>query len=207
VLVDDNAVRAMMTASWLEQMGLHEAVVLERALLDSTLLRGPQGGNALGLDELRTPFIDAPALAERMAGGGVAVVDVERSLAFRRGHLPGARHAVRGHLELRAQALPAHELLVLTSADGMLARYCVEEAAALGPAEVRVLEGGTAAWAEAGLPLEAGSEGLEDEPVDAFLRPYDRDRGVEEAMQSYLDWEIALLERLDKDGTLRFRTA
>ena len=40
-----------------------------------------------------------------------------------------------------------------------------------------------------------------------FLRPYDRDRSVEEAMQSYLDWEIALMDKLDKDGTVAFKTA
>ncbi len=58
-----------------------------------------------------------------------------------------------------------------------------------------------------GLSLVAGDDGLEDDPADAFLRPYDRDKSVEEAMQSYLDWEIALMDKLDKDGTVAFKTA
>jgi len=32
-------------------------------------------------------------------------------------------------------------------------------------------------------------------------------KSVEEAMQSYLDWEIALMDKLDKDGTVAFKTA
>ncbi len=207
VLIDDNGVRATMTASWLNQLGLHEAVVLERGLMDSTLLRGPQPDNALGLDELDVPAIDAAALEERMRAGRVAVVDLERSLDFRRGHIAGALHAVRGRLRERAGDLPEHELLVVTSGDGLLARFAFDEAAQITSAQVAVLDGGNAAWQAAGHTLAEGSAGLEEDPCDAFLRPYDRDRSVEEAMQSYLDWEIALIDKLEKDGTLQFRTA
>jgi rhodanese-related sulfurtransferase len=207
VLIDDNAVRATMTASWLNQMGLHEALVLERALLDATLLRGPQPYNALGIDALRGAGIDAATLAGRIAGGKVALLDLQRSVDFRNGHIAGALHAVRGRLHERAADLPPHELLVLSSGDGLLARYAFDEATRITDAEVAVLQGGNAAWQAAGHLLVGGNDGLEDAPVDTFLRPYDRDRSVEEAMQSYLDWEIALLDRLEHDGTLRFRTA
>jgi rhodanese-related sulfurtransferase len=207
VLVDDNTIRAIMTASWINQLGLHDAVVLERGLLDATLLRGVQPSNALGLDDLHINTTDPLTLSQHIRAGTAAVVDVERSLAFRRGHIPGAVHAVRGHLHERLDALPGHECLALTSSEGMLARYCVEEAAALTDADVVVLDGGNQAWTDAGLALEQGSEGLEASPTDAFLRPYDNDRSVEEAMQSYLDWEIALLDKMDVDGTVAFRTA
>jgi hypothetical protein len=69
-----------------------------------------------------------------------------------------------------------------------------------------VLDGGNAAWRDAGLPLVAGDDGLEAEPVDAFLRAYDCTTNVEQAMQAYLDWEVDLIHRLDKDGTLPFRS-
>ena len=207
VLVDDNTVRAVMTASWINQLGLHDAVVLDRGLLDATLLRGTQPYNALGLDDLNVETIDALSLSQHIREGTTAVIDVERSLAFRRGHIPGAVHAVRGHLHERMDALPAHDCLALTSSDGMLAQYCVAEASQLSDADVVALEGGNNAWTDAGLALEQGSEGLEDSPNDAFLRPYDNDRSVEEAMQSYLDWEIALLDKMDTDGTVAFRTA
>ena len=207
VLIDDNTVRATMTASWLNQMGLHKAVVLERALHDATLLRGSRPDNVLGIEALRDVPIDASALAEQISTGKVAIVDLQRSLQFRKRHIEGAWHAVRGRLHERIGALPAHELLVLTCEDGLLARYAFDEATRLTRAEVAVLQGGNAGWQAAGYPLVSSSDGLEEAPVDAFLRPFDRDKSVEEAMQSYLDWEIALLDRLEQDGTLRFRTA
>ena len=40
VLIDDDGVRAIMTASWLNQLGLHDAVVLERGLLDAHAAAG-----------------------------------------------------------------------------------------------------------------------------------------------------------------------
>ena len=207
VLIDDNGVRATMAASWLAQLGLHDVVVLDRGLLDSTLVRGTQPPNVLGFDALNAPRIDAADLVARVAAGRVAVLDVERSLEFKRGHIAGAVHGVRGLLRKRVDSLPEHDLLVLTSADGLLALLAFDEARELGDAEVAVLDGGTAAWQAAGQPLAAGSDGLEEQPADAFLRPYDRDRGVEEAMQSYLDWEIALIDQMERDGTLCFRTA
>ena len=40
--------------------------------------------------------------------------------------------------------------------------------------------------------------------VDFYLRPYDRNSGVEEAMQAYLSWEIDLVHEIERDGTVRF---
>ena len=102
---------------------------------------------------------------------------------------------MRGHLRRAPDALPAHDLLALTSATACWPATAWRKRAELGGADVVVLEGGNQAWTDAGLALEAGNDGLEASPVDAFLRPYDNDRSVEEAMQSYLDWEIALLEQ------------
>ena len=83
---------------------------------------------------------------------------------YRAGHIAGARHGVRTRLAALIPSLPAHEMLVLTSDDGLLARYAVAEAEALTDAEVMVLAGGNAAWRAAGLPLVAGEDGLEAEP-------------------------------------------
>ena len=41
-------------------------------------------------------------------------------------------------------------------------------------------------------------------PIDFYLRPYDRNSGVEEAMQAYLSWEIDLVHEIERDGTVRF---
>ena len=50
VLVDDDGVRATMTASWLEQMGGREVAVLENALASRELEQGPEPG-ALSADK------------------------------------------------------------------------------------------------------------------------------------------------------------
>jgi rhodanese-related sulfurtransferase len=204
VLVDDG-VRAPMTASWLAQMGLHEVVLLEGEL-DGDLETGRPPERALGLDALEGLRIAPRALQQSLQEGRTQVLDLTRSVAYRAGHIAGARHGVRTALAGPIASLPAHDLLVLTSEDGLLARYAVAEAAALTTAPVAVLEGGNAAWREAGLPLAAGEDGLEESPIDAFLRAYDCTTNVEQAMQAYLDWEVDLVHRLEQDGTLPFRS-
>jgi rhodanese-related sulfurtransferase len=208
VLVDDDGVRATMTASWLKQMALHEVAVLEgglRAGSGTDLETGPGPERALGFSALHYREIAPAALRDALAAGRTQLVDLTRSVAFRAGHIAGARHAVRTRLAALIPNLPAHDLLVLTSDDGLLARYAVAEAMPLTDAEVVVLAGGNEAWQWAGLPLVAGEDGLETEPVDAHLRAYDCTTNVEEAMQAYLDWEVDLINRLDEDGTLPFR--
>jgi len=37
-----------------------------------------------------------------------------------------------------------------------------------------------------------------------YLRPYDRNSGVEAAMQAYLTWEIDLVGEIVRDGTAGF---
>jgi rhodanese-related sulfurtransferase len=206
VLVDDG-VRAPMTASWLKQMGLHEVALLEGGLsgvADLETGRAPQ--RALGLDALDYRKMAPGVLQQALQEGRTRLLDLTRSVAYRAGHIAGAHHGVRTALAGPIASLPPHDLLVLTSEDGLLACYAVAEAAALTPAAVVVLDGGNAAWRDAGLPLVAGEDGLEEAPVDAFLRAYDCTTNVEQAMQAYLDWEVDLLGRLDEDGTLPFRS-
>jgi rhodanese-related sulfurtransferase len=208
VLVDDDDVRAAMTASWLKQMGLHEVAVL-RGGVPGGAVAGLESGagpeRALGLADLRYREIAPQALQAALANGRTQLVDLTRSVAYRAGHIAGARHGVRTRLAALIPSLPAHDLLALTSEDGLLACFAAAEAEALSDAEVQVLAGGNAAWRAAGLPLVAGEEGLEADPVDAHLRAYDCTSNVEEAMQAYLNWEVDLINRLDEDGTLPFR--
>ena len=94
---------------------------------------------------------------------------------------------------------------MLTSPDGMLARLAVEESRGLTPGDVSSLEGGTAAWHAFGRPLVKDRTQPADEAcVDFYLRPYDRNSGVGEAMKAYLSWEIDLVKEIDRDGTVRF---
>ena len=106
---------------------------------------------------------------------------------FRDGHIPGALWGVRTRLEALRDQLAVARLVVLTSPDGALARLAVAEAKALTHAPVRVLEGGTAAWVRAAHRLQRDRTNPPDDAcIDVYLRPYDRNSGIEDAMQAYL---------------------
>jgi hypothetical protein len=75
----------------------------------------------------------------------------------------------------------------------------------LATAPVAMLAGGTAAWRQAGFPLDSDrSVPSDDACLDVYLRPYDRNTGVEAAMQAYLTWEIDLVHEIVRDGTVTF---
>jgi rhodanese-related sulfurtransferase len=151
------------------------------------------------------PEIDADALAAARDAGGVAVVDLARSIEFRAGHIPGAVWAVRSRLAAVPAAVGRARRVVLASPDGTLARLAVDEARSLGWPEVAVLAGGTQAWSASGRAVLADRTDPPDAAcVDFYLRPYDRNSGVEAAMRAYLDWEIDLPAAIVRDGTAQF---
>ncbi|MCW3475889.1 rhodanese-like domain-containing protein [Limobrevibacterium gyesilva] len=195
-LIDDHGVRARMAASWLRQMGHRDVFVVEGGLQAASLPSRPP------LPSPPVETIDADTLA---ATTDAVVVDLGRSIDFRDGHIPGAHWAIRTRLDTLRQTLAVARLVVLTSPDGTLARLAAAEAKALTHAPVRVLEGGTAAWVRAAQRLEKDRTNPPDEAcVDFYLRPYDRNSGIEQAMQAYLSWEIDLVHEIVRDGTVAF---
>ena len=102
---------------------------------------------------------------------------------------------------------PITVLLGAGAPDGALARLAAPEAEAIIGEPVKVLAGGTAAWRAAGLPLEAGGERMASAPDDVWLKPYHHSGGVEARMKEYLDWELGLVEQIERDGDARFLTA
>jgi rhodanese-related sulfurtransferase len=201
VLVDDDGVRARMTAAWLRQMGHRDVFVLEGGLSEDVLATGP---SRVVVPELAEPVetITPDALA---AAPDATVLDLAPSIVFRDGHIPGALWGIRTRLDTLADRLKSAKVVVLTSPDGALARLAVAEVHGLTVARVRVLEGGTQAWVAAAGRLERDRTRPPDEAcVDVQLRPYDRNTGVEQAMQDYLAWEIGLLDQIARDGTVQF---
>jgi rhodanese-related sulfurtransferase len=206
VLVDDNGVRATMTASWLIQMGLEEVFVLRDGLA-GPLETGRYRPEILGLDQAHQETLTPPELSKLLEDGRAVVIDLATSLGYRAGHIPGAWFAIRSRLRDSISRLPRADIYVLTSEDGTLARLAAPELQALTRAEIKVLEGGTAAWRTAGLPLASGLENLADACDDVFWRPYDREEGAEAAMNEYLAWEHGLIAQVERDGIARFRVA
>ena len=205
VLVDDDGVRARMTASWLVQMGCGEVFVVDGALEGADLEAGPAAASVIGLDRCRPETIGPRALQAALAAGRAVVVDLASSLEARDAHVPGAWFAVRAHLGQALERIPGREMLVLTSPDGVLATLAAGEAAALTDMAVRVLAGGTAAWRAANLPLDAGLENRASETDDVWSRPYDQAADVEQAMRDYLAWEVDLVKQIEREGVAPFR--
>ena len=205
VLVDDTEVRATMTASWLLQMGWTDVFVLSGGIADGPLVAGPSPRTLLPFDrgETISPIELSRALD---SGEPVAVVDLATSLAYRSGHIPGAWWGVRARLGRGLVKLPEVGLVVLTSRDGTLAHLAVPDATAARPGTtVRVLDGGTEAWVAAGLATADGVERLTSEPDDVWYRPYEHQGAIEQWMQDYLSWELALVAQIERDGDANFR--
>jgi rhodanese-related sulfurtransferase len=201
VLACDTGTRSIMTASWLHQLGW-EVHVLDRALDGQDLVTGPEPVHVPGLGAIACDFVDPPALKAMLDAGRACVVDLDTSLRYRDGHVPGACWAMRGRLDRALARLPAGLAIVLTSSDGVLARLALPE---LAGRDARVLLGGTRGWKAAGLPLERGATAMADEAIDVWYRPYDKEAGVEQAMKGYLDWEVDLVAQVERDGDTRFR--
>jgi rhodanese-related sulfurtransferase len=205
VLVDDTGVRARMAAAWLRQMGHRDVFVVEGGL-DAVRTTGTA---AVPVPELAVPveLIDVSGLVRLLdSGAHTLVLDLARSVEFREGHVPGAVWGVRGRLDPLRPQFSAAGHVVIASPDGMLARLAVTEVKALaGTADVRVLDGGTDAWRAYGRPLVKDRTNPPDEAcIDFYLRPYDRNAGIEEAMQAYLSWELGLVHDIERDGTVTF---
>jgi rhodanese-related sulfurtransferase len=198
VLIDDAEVRAVMTASWLRQMGWKEVYVLAEAGTETGMPASP----IIGAEPpaARIACHDLNALLARNAA---SVIDLSLSPSYRRGHIPGAWFAIRTRL---AQALPKISLrdqLVLTSEDGILASLAIAEAAALTDRPVLYLVGGNTAWQASGLPFSTEAN-MADDALDVWLKPYQRAGDTKDAMSEYLSWEIDLIERIARDGTCHF---
>ncbi|WP_207539938.1 rhodanese-like domain-containing protein [Sabulicella rubraurantiaca] len=189
ILADNDTVRARMTGAWLRQLGGWEVLVVEGAL-DGALEAGPWRPE---VPELRQAATVTPTELAAL-GEAVQVVDLARSIDFRAAHIPGSRWAVRGRVPAFAKPV------VVTAPDETLAHLAAAEIPG-----ARVLQGGVKAWKAEGRPMAADRHHPEDEDcVDWYLRPYDRNSGQEAAMHEYLRWEIDLVNGVARDGDARF---
>ncbi len=198
VLLDDDGVRAPTVASWLRQMG-HDA---------SVLAGGLQSGLALPPAAEPSPpalaTVDATTLADRLARGEVAVVDLRAGMDYRAGHIPQAQWSIRPRLQalLRQETGP----VVLVADDPLLAAWAAASETPAGRAAPQLLAGGMAAWKNAGLPVAATPDVPSDaDCIDYLFFVHDRHDGNKEAARRYLEWETGLVAQLDADELNSFR--
>ena len=197
ILCDSDGVRAPMTAAWLKQIGIRDIFTVCDDLPLSTGVPAAPKAEAL----LKDAPVVGPDEAEALRLAGCPVLDFGTSKDYRRAHIAGALFTERHDAKGTASRIGRDA--VLTSPDGRLARLVASELHSQGLRSFAI-EGGTAAWTAAGLPVESGSGNLPERPTDVFYRPYDLMSGAEDAMREYLDWEKGLLDRIIHEPGVEF---
>jgi rhodanese-related sulfurtransferase len=191
----DGRARATLIASWYRQMGFEEVYAVDGGT--AAWVAGGRSLEAGVADELPAGYDEARRAVEVIspreldASPRDAVLFVDTSQEFARGHVPGARWVPKGWLELWiADIVPAKTASVaVTCGDGRGAMLAGATLKRLGYERVSVLDGGMAAWHRAGLPVEQGLSGVMAPPTDVVLSGPDRNFAD---MQNYLRWEEAL---------------
>ena len=209
VLVDDDGVRARMAGGWLREMGGWEVHVLQ-AGPEALMERGPPRpppcpeAGAVPADGI-TPE-ELSALLAPGGGGGARWCSFRAPWSSARGTSP-ARAGACGRGWRRWRPSPR------TGAGRWCSRRRTRRwrgwrwRSCAGSPRRRsgCWRAGMAAWRAAGLPLRADRRTPADAAcVDAYLRPYDRNEGVEDAMREYLSWEVDLVREVARDGDARF---
>jgi len=205
VLVDDTEVHAVMTASWLVQMGWRDVYVLSGGLGDAPLVRGPHITEIFGFE--KADSITPQELKEMLdSGDPVAIVDLSTSIQYQCRHISGAWWGTRSGLESGLDGVLPVDSLVLTSQDVILAHLAAKDLRAILPTmPIYVLEGDTESWVKAGLPTAEGLERVLCEVDDVWYKPYEHKDAPQEAMREYLTWEVALVDQVERDGDAGFR--
>ena len=199
VLVDDSEVRAVMTASWLRQMGWKDVFVLVQAGTE----KGWPAAHTIGTPPRAETAMDSADLLKELANENATIIDLSLSREYRKGHIAGAWFAIRSRHAQSIGKIAPRGKVVLTSDDGLLAGLAVAEVRKLTKFPVCYLKGCNAAWKAAGYPLSTDAR-MADEAVDAWLKPYERTGDTKGAMSEYLAWETDLLPRIARDGTCTF---
>jgi 3-mercaptopyruvate sulfurtransferase SseA len=186
-------------------MGWQEVAIMSLDEAGGASAKGPHIPQALGLEKVSAPAIEAPALQDALAVGTVQVVDLDWSRHYDQGHIPGAWFAIRARLREALNQLPPAETIVLTSPDGVLAQLAAADLDGVASVPIKVLSGGTRAWREAGFPLEPGATRLANEVDDIRLRAREESGDREAAMRAYLAWEIELVNQMATEEDHRFQ--
>jgi sulfur-carrier protein adenylyltransferase/sulfurtransferase len=110
------------------------------------------------LQQVRTEIdeIDAGRARELIEGRDPLVLDVREQSEWDEGHIPGAVHVPRGHLESRIERTapdPARPILVYCSA-GNRSAFAAKTLGELGYEDVTSLAGGFTDWKRNGFPVE-----------------------------------------------------
>ena len=208
VLMDDDELRAIMTAHWLQQMGLPEVFVLKGGIAAAAgILGGLAATEADHREEGVVPGGIEAAEAARMLEDepGILCLNVGASNRHREQHVPAAKWVVRSFLPRVRVQYPDAGHILLTADQEKLAALAAQDAQKLWPeARIDFIRGGTPAWMRAGLPFATGMPCALCPEDDIWYRPYTDIHASKASMQGYFDWEFGLVEKINADGCVAF---
>ena len=92
---------------------------------------------------------------KKLMDDGYEIVDVREDWEWKKGHVPGARHVVLNAILSNPRAHKFQDRTIFVCQVGERSAVASEMAVALGVKDVVNFRGGTKAWRDAGLPLEA----------------------------------------------------
>ena len=191
----DGRARATVTGSLYRQMGHAEVYVVDGgapawAASGRELAAGIERTPVAGLgDAFRS--VKLVSSQELHDNPPQAVVFVDTSQDFSAGHTPGAKWLSRSWLEIEIGGIAPDKdtSIAVTCGNGRNSALAAVTLGELGYTNVAVLEGGMAAWREAGLTVEQGLTGIVRPPADINYLGVDRSYGE---MMNYLRWETEL---------------
>lgn len=207
VLVDDpDLVRSRITASWLIQMDLPHVHVYPASPAELT----EQGAERIDIAGLPADVasVTAPELQQHLADGTTVLIDLEPAPPYyrTRTYIPGSLVGQAASLPRRLAQIPGTGRIVVTSANGVAARFAAEALAAVTTRPVAALDGGTDAWIAAGLPVAQGLDQPGLDPSEALpgLPTLDERRVT---LAAYVRWGDHITDQLTRDGLVTFRKA
>ena len=202
VLVDDDGVRAPMTAQWLRQLG-HEACVLEGGVAAAGQIKAPRAAAKPAV--VAPASIDAAELGGRLGDGSAQIIDLRPSMSYRKEHIAGAVWSIRPRVVAVADT---EKTVVLVADDPAIAALAALDLAEAGVRDVRVLAGGHEAAKAAGLKVASTpADPANADCIDHLFFTAGRHEGDEAAARQYITWEIGLVDQLDAAERESFRIA
>lgn len=189
VLFDSDGVRALVTASWLKQMGWDVSVLREGvdADLDIPIVTK--------VPLPRFPVLEANELARGMASGAAIAYDLRSSSDYRELHAAGSKWSIRPQL---LDIEPTLCCVVLIADDAAVAAVAASDLERKGVKDIRILAGGFASWLAKGLPTASTPD---DPPysqrIDYLFFEHELQE-CKDAARRYLTWEIDLVAQLNE---------
>jgi molybdopterin/thiamine biosynthesis adenylyltransferase/rhodanese-related sulfurtransferase len=154
----------------------------------------PSGAELLRQVKSQIDEVD-PAEVKELLDEGVAIIDVRETEEFARGHLPGARHVPRGHLESRIEGVVpdrATQVIIYCAAgnrSAFAARTLEQE---LGYEHVRSMTGGITLWKDRGYEVVI-PRALSDQQRERYSRHLLIPEIGADGQQKLLDAKVLLL--------------